>query len=342
MYEIDSSNAKEHSYPVYGRQFKSYKWYKPILTAIVFFVIDIVLSVALTLGVVYIVSGKTAPDSLAAVLSNIFASGYDDMDLANLWQSVMSLGSVALMIPSLWLASVIVRDRPFSSYSSARGGWSGKVFWRTMLVAFICISLPIIVDEVFVQHHINDFNMRFTLASFAVVTILGPLQCIAEEYVFRGLLMQTFGSWFRLPIIAVILQSVVFMCMHPYNTLGKIEIVVSGVVFALAAWIGRGIEASSAFHICNNMAIFYLEGLNLTTISSETDMRSVIMASVCGAVYVIVLFIMSKKTNLFDKVKKEDAVIWNEKIEDKQARKAAKAAKRIARKEGSSGKHDIK
>ena len=89
--------------------------------------------------------------------------------------------------------------------------------------------------------------MKFSIASFAVVTILGPLQCIAEEYAFRGLLMQTFGSWFRLPVIAVILQAAVFASQHPYNTIGKIGLLVSGCVFGLSAWIGRGIEASPRF-----------------------------------------------------------------------------------------------
>ena len=38
MAKIDSTNAKEHSYPVYGRQFKSYKWYKPVIVGVLFFI----------------------------------------------------------------------------------------------------------------------------------------------------------------------------------------------------------------------------------------------------------------------------------------------------------------
>jgi membrane protease YdiL (CAAX protease family) len=215
----------------------------------------LLLAVILIFGVAYIIGGGT-PD-LAGLLSNkIFTKSYDDMELANAWQSVLSLGSVAAMMPAPWLTSVIVRDRPFSSYSSARGGWSSKVFWKAFPVAFVCISVPILIDELVYKHNIDNFQMKFTLASFAVVTILGPLQCIAEEYAFRGLLMQTLGSWFRVPVIAVILQSVIFAAMHPYNMIGKLGIVVTGCVFALSAWIGRGLEVSSAFHIANNMTIF--------------------------------------------------------------------------------------
>ena len=116
---IDSSNSREHSYPVYGRQFKSYKWYKPIIVGLLFVIFYIVFAVILTAGTLFAASQEATPGSFMPMLRTILVSDYDSMDLANAWQSVVSLGSVAVMIPSLWLASVIVRDRPFSSYSSA-------------------------------------------------------------------------------------------------------------------------------------------------------------------------------------------------------------------------------
>ncbi len=328
---IDNSNTKEHSYPVYGRQFKSYRWYKPIVVAVLFMLFYLLFSVILGVIVTFINYGGM-PNFADMRTNPIFAGSYDAMDLANPLQSVLNLGCVASMIPALWLASGIVRDRPFSSYSSARGGWNHGVFWRTFPVAFVCISIPIIVDELFYYHHLGDFQMKFTLASFAVVTVLGPLQCIAEEYAFRGLLMQTFGSWFRLPIIAVILQSLVFMVMHPYNMVGKIGILVTGCVFALSAWMGRGIEVSSAFHIANNMTIFYLQGMNLATIESKTEIHDLILEICTGAAFLIIIFIISRRTNWFNKIKREDAAAWNKRIDEKIARKEAKEAAKAARK----------
>jgi len=349
MYIIDSSNAKEHSYPTYGRQFKSYRWYKPILVFILFALFFVLAGAALVF-IVASASGTGLNGAIGNTTNAIFSDSYDDMDLANMWQNVVNLGSVVVMIPALWLAAIIVRDRPYSSYSSSRGGWSHKVFWRVFPIAFLCISVPVIVNNLFVEHLIGDFRMKFTLASFLVLTILGPLQCIAEEYAFRGLLMQTFGSWLRVPVIAVILQSVVFVLMHPYDMYGKAEIFISGMVFAVTAWLGRGIEVSAAFHICNNMTIFYLQGMNMATISSESSMEGLIFSAVCGVVYVVVIFIISKKTDWFSSVNKDDAAAWNEKYEAKLARKAAKKAakaeKRAAKnapvgthEESSGGKH---
>lgn len=342
MYIIDSSNAGEHSYPIYGRQFKSYRWYKPILAGLIFAVLFLLAGIALIL-IVADRSGAGLDGAIGSTTNVIFSDSYDDMDLANAWQSVVNLGSVAIMIPALWITSLIVRDRPFTSYSSSRGGWSHKVFWRTMPAAFICISIPIIIWELFHEHHISDFRMRFTLASFLVLTVLGPLQCIAEEYVFRGLLMQTLGSWFRLPVIAVVLQSCVFALAHPYDIYGKAGILASGLVFAVSAWIGRGIEVSAAYHICNNMTIFYLQGMNLSKISSKSDMESLIFEIITGAVFVLVIFILSRKTDWFSTVKKDDAVAWNEKIDAKIARKEEKLARKeakIAAKNAPIGDHE--
>jgi membrane protease YdiL (CAAX protease family) len=330
MYIIDSSNAKEHSYPVYGRQFKSYRWYKPLLAGILFAVLFLLAGMALIL-IAARGSGVGLNGAVGSTPSNIFSGSYDDMDLANAWQSVVNLGSIAVMIPALWLTTKIVRDRPFTSYSSSRGGWSHRTFWRTMPVAFLCISLPIIVWELFHEHHIDDFRMRFTLASFLVLTVLGPLQCIAEEYVFRGLMMQTLGSWFRLPVIAVVLQSCLFALMHPYDIYGKIGIFASGLVFALSAWIGRGIEVSAAYHICNNMTIFYLQGMNLAAISSKSDMEALIFEIITGAVFVIAIFIISRKTDWYSSVKKDDVAAWNEKYDAKIARKEEKIARKEAK-----------
>ena len=349
MYIIDSTNAKEHSYQTYGRQFKSYRWYKPILVFILFALFFVLAGAALVF-IVASASGTGLNGAIGNTTNTIFSDSYDDMDLANMWQTVVNLGSVVVMIPALWLAAIIVRDRPYSSYSSSRGGWSHKVFWRVFPIAFLCISVPVIVNNLFVEHLIGDFRMKFTLASFLVLTILGPLQCIAEEYAFRGLLMQTFGSWLRVPVIAVILQSVVFVLMHPYDMYGKAEIFISGMVFAVTAWLGRGIEVSAAFHICNNMTIFYLQGMNMATISSDSSMEGLIFSAVCGVAYVVIIFIVSKKTDWFNSVGKDDVAAWNEKYDAKLARKAAKKAARAEKRaaknapigtheESSAGKH---
>ena len=327
MYYIDETNAKKHVYPTYGRQFDSYRWYKPIFTGALFAAIYMVLTLAGILAVTIVagvITGDTGGTDTFNKMLDIVSGGYDTMDMSDPLQSVLQLGSLAIAIPALWLAALIVRDRPMSSYSSSRGGWNHKVFWRCMPVAFIVNGLPIIINDVIIEKGYQDFTMKFTVLSFILLTVLGPLQCIAEEYMFRGFIMQTFGSWFRFPVIAVILQALIFAAGHPYNRIGQIAIVASGTAFALSAWFGRGLEISAALHVVNNMTIFYLQGLGMTTVSSDTSVSSMLMDVVISAVYVIVIFWISRKTKWFDKVTKDDVARANAKYAEKKARKATR------------------
>lgn len=322
MHLVNDSNKKQHVYVTYGRQFAAYRWYKPILVGLLFVIFYllfvVILAFGLQLGLGFSADGSTN-------ISQYISTGYDDFNIIDWQGSLINLGAVAVMIPALALAALIVRDRPYSSYSSARGGWNSRVFFRCLLVALVCVGLPVILLALRDTDH-APVN-KFTLISFAVLTVIGPLQCIAEEYVYRGLLMQTLGSWFRIPVIAIMLEAAVFAASHPYNWIGKVEILISGLVFGLAAWIGRGIEASAALHVVNNMTIFYLVGLDLAQIGSEASIESLIETAILYGLYIAAVFFISRKTKLFDYIKKEDAAIANEKYYEKKRRKAEKRGK---------------
>lgn len=334
MDRIDERNNMQHQYPTYGRQFAAYRWYKPIIVALIFAIVYLFAYLACFLGI-GILYGVATNNPDPSFMFNALVTSYEEIDVTDPLQTVYNLGANALMIPCLALAALIVRDRPMSSYSSARGGWSHGVFWKCFLVAFVCKGIPILVDTFIVEHAAADYKMKFTIAGFIVLTIIGPLQCISEEYIFRGLLMQTIGSWVRIPVLAVILQSVLFAAAHPYNMTGKVAIAVSGLTFALTAWIARGIEASSALHVVNNMMIFYLLGLNMTSIGTDVGYDSLIIDIVTGAAYVVAIWYISRKTDWFNIIQKDDVAIANARYEEKRARKAARKAAKHAKQEGS-------
>ena len=79
-------------------------------------------------------------------------------------------------------------------------------------------------------------------------------------------------------------------------------------------------------------------------------MRSLIFETITGAVFVLAIFIISKRTNWFSRIRKNDAAAWNKKIDEKiarkEAKKAAKAEKKAAKnapigehEESAPGKH---
>lgn len=307
-------------YTKYPREFITYKWFRPLITGILFVVILLFLSTGLTLAITLFHGGEYAAD-----LQTIIGGGYDTFNTYSGPGALATLGSIALMIPSLALANKLAGRRTFRSYASSRGGWDFGIFFRCMLIFLIIGAVPILIFQ-FVVYGKTGSN-QFTLIGLILCTILGPMQCIAEEYFFRGFLMQTFGSWFKIPVLAIVLQTLVFASMHPYNMIGVAEIVCSGLTMGFIAWLAHGIEASSALHICNNMTLFYATGVGISQISSQSTLLDLGFAIVLDVVYILVI-LFCKKRGMFDVRKADDAAAYNAKIKAKLAKKAAKKARR--------------
>ena len=318
--EIQGYELTPHEYTTYPRCFLSYRWYKPLLTGLLFVVLYF-FAASVLISVVVIASGD--PESYLLELTG----GYDTMNVSSVLGIFASLGSIAIGIPILMLVCRIVRDRPFSSYSSSRGGWNHKLFWKLLLPAFLICGIPCLVQELMGGFEVNN---QFSLASLLLLTIMGPLQCIAEEYFFRGYLMQTLGSWMSLPISTILLSSALFASMHPYNIVGVATIFLTGCMMGVMAWITKGLEASSALHVINNMVAFYLQGFGISTISSEVSVAGLIATVIIDGVYIAALLALRRR-GWFDEVIKDDVTPWNERIERKQRDKQIKKERKDAR-----------
>ena len=306
-----SREVKEHGYATYPRRFMGYKWYKPILFAF------IMAAIALSfISVLSFIAGVFSQDP--NFISNV-QKGYDGMDVYTLSGCLIQLGALASFIPAIKITSLIINDRPFSSYSSSRGGWNWKIFGKMMLVAFVVCGVPniilVIVDG---KTGVN----RFTVVGFIALTLLGPLQCVAEEYLFRSVIMQTIGSWFKLPILGLIFSTVIFLMLHPYNIIGVIAVGISGLGMGITVLLTKGVEASSAVHIANNMVAFYASGLGWGAIKSEVDVRDIIVDVLVYVIYIGFIVYADKKLHWFDEVKKDDVEIYNKKAQEKLDRKA--------------------
>lgn len=306
--------VSDHDFTTYGRQFITYKWFKPILVFILFMIFSVLFASA-----VEFVCGHAAADPTAFM--NQLRGGYDTMDEAHVLSIVSSEGVIATMLIALALAALIIKDRPFSSYSSSRGGWNYKIFFIGLLISLVIVGIPNTIYTISLGEG-SGIN-QFTIAGFIVLTLLGPIQCVAEEYLFRGLLMQTFGSWFRLPILAVILQAALFTLLHPYNVIGMLEVFIFGLAFGLVAWFTKGLEISSAAHIVNNMVAFYTSGFGVGAIKSEVSISNLLFSVVIDVIVLLVFFVISRKTGLFEQVKRDDVAEYNQKMQARMEQRRA-------------------
>ena len=206
---------------------------------------------------------------------------------------------VAILLPSLYLATKIVKDRPFSSYSSSRGGQNNQLYLKAFIIPFILFLVVGIIEHAILG---NVGNYHFTILFFIILLIIVPLQCIAEEYVFRGLLMQTLGSWFNIPLLAVILQAIIFGFTHGYNGIGNIGIIISGLVMGFLAWKANGLEVSSAFHTANNLSFSLLVMFGIQSTTSTIQMADLIISTTSTVIFGILLYYIGKRSNWFGEI----------------------------------------
>ena len=115
--------------------------------------------------------------------------------------------------------------------------------------------------------------------------------------------MQTGSSWFDLPASGILVQIMIFTLVHPYNAVGRVEIAVSALMYAVVCVISRGLETGSAMHIANNMSEIYMAGLGFGSISAEQTIPDVTFNLFIKALFLLFIIFADKRLHWFDEVK---------------------------------------
>lgn len=277
-------------YITFPRTFEKYKWYKPILVMILTAVLTLVFQGILAL----IFNAALGYDFIMSIQKGGYGVLNTEMGLI-----FTDLG-VIVMILALFIATKIVKDRPFSSYSSSRGGWNFKLYFKALIIPLILYAIFQIITLGGPKGD-NHFSIPF----FIVCLVLVPLQSISEEYIYRGLIMQSFGSWFKIPVLAIIIQAVIFAVSHSYNILGTMEILVFGIIAGIFTWKANGLEVSAAFHTANNLILFVLVMFGLRQSTSSPPLNDVILSIVFEIALFLLMYYVGRKTNWFGEIEED-------------------------------------
>lgn len=272
--DIPTRQTEPLEYHRLYRGIKNYRWWKPLLvlllSATYYLVINLVIGI-----VIAIVMVATAPQMLdvGAIESLIVPDTQNPMSI------LLGLGAVALMIPCVWLGMLSVGIRPMGRGWSVALRLRWGLIWRTGLLAIGALIVISVVDALLFPLFSGgtvsepaagaspDFNVTAALWSALFILLLVPVQAAAEEYVFRGMLMQVIGSWVRSPWLAMLLPTVLFALGHIYDVWGLLVVGVMGFAAAWLAWRTGGLEAAVAVHVVNNLVAF---GVMTTGLSAET------------------------------------------------------------------------
>ncbi|GAA1582181.1 CPBP family intramembrane metalloprotease [Kribbella sancticallisti] len=220
----------------------------------------------------------------------------------------IDLLGIAIVLPAVALTARWVQKRPWGTLTSVTGRlrlrWLGRclaVAAATVVVTFAgfaalssSVEEPGAPEEMFV-------GWGTFAAGLAVVLCLVPLQAAAEEYVFRGWLLQAAGAFFRSPILVLLPQAVLFAAVHGWGTpWGFADLTVFGL---LAGWLTirtGGIEAAIALHVMTNvvgmgMASAFVGGLASDETAADMPWSMAVVDMTIVAIFSVIILRLARR-----------------------------------------------
>lgn len=269
---MDTLNRVETSYEYHrlARSDPGYRWWKALVTAALAFAFFLSMSIMVAFALVAV--GLIVPPLGKELLELVKTGAIDNSNPVIL---AFSLISVAIMLPAIWTARAIMGPHPTGLISSV----AGRIRWRWMsrlaipvIVAFgVSVLLSSVVVPLLAGEPLASPKVASGTWLLVILTVLlVPFQATAEEYVFRGYLMQAFGGWLRHPLFAILLSIPFFTLGHQYDVWGLLDVSVFAFVAGYLAWRTGGLEASILAHIVNNTVIFVIGAFGLVDVNSKS------------------------------------------------------------------------
>jgi len=200
-----------------------------------------------------------------------------------------------------------------------------KVDWKRIMFAFFfwgIITTVITLIDYYTNpdSYVNNFELKRFAILAIIAIILVPIQTSAEEYIFRGYLMQGFGKLAKNRWFPLIMTSVIFGMLHVFNpeveTLGysiMVYYIGTGLFLGIITLMDDGLELALGFHAANNLFTALLVTADWTVFQthsilkdvSEPELGFIDLVLPVFIIFPIITFIFAKKygwTNWKDKL----------------------------------------
>lgn len=255
-----------------ARQTPAYAWWKLPVAGVLAVVLYLAAMVALVLVALAVFAATSRAERLDTWLDSV-----GDLDLTRLDFFALDMVSVALMLPAVLVAVLVTGPRPIGYLSSVTGRLRWRWLGRTMLMSFtvfivtIGASLAVAAwtdpGEVQAPGHADT---QLILA-IALVLAITPFQAAAEEYVFRGYVLQLVGSWTRFATVPVLVSVPLFAAGHDYHLWGLLDVGLFGLTAAVLVIRTGGLEAAIAAHTANNVVLLTLDALGMISATDDSS-----------------------------------------------------------------------
>ena len=176
------------------------------------------------------------------------------MFLAN---NLMLASLIPISMLSMW-ACFWWRPRWMSSVAGGiRWTWLGLTFLISLPVYALLSGIGVLLSGPV------TWRLDATAVTLLVIVLLTtPLQAAGEEYLFRGLITQSIGSWIARPLAAVLVSGLIsglgFAALHSVGADQDVWLFLGrflyGLAFSYLTWQTGGLEAAISVHTVNNIA----------------------------------------------------------------------------------------
>jgi membrane protease YdiL (CAAX protease family) len=269
----------------------TYRWWRPLVAVLLTAAFFLGVSILVAVPVFIVLFTTSSVDFLSP-------TAQQDMtelllpDMARPWTLLFGLGSIILVLPLIPVALRIAGIRPAGPRVNILHSIAFRLRWRWLAIAFIpaaVVWLVTTVGQLALGFATGEELGEFTtpLGTYAVsvliVLVLVPVQAATEEYLYRGVLLQSFGSWLRWAPLPIIASAVLFGFSHAYDAWGIVQVTVMGIGFAVATIRTGGLEAAIALHTVNNIGVFTITGTGMfgeTGMTEETGGPVAVIAQV--------------------------------------------------------------
>lgn len=210
--------------------------------------------------------------------------------------------------------------QPFKDMLTTRS----KFDWKRVFFSFSIWALfQIIITVITYYTSPEDYKWNFQLEPFLILLVISvlmiPIQTSAEEFVFRGYLMQGFGLLAKNKWLPLIVTSVMFGGLHYFNPevekMGPIIMIYyigTGLFLGVMTLMDEGMELSLGFHAANNLITALLVTSEWTALQTNSVLIDVSNPDV--GLEVIVPIVIVFPTLLFVFSRKFGWTNWNEKL----------------------------
>lgn len=243
------------------RTLPRWAWWRMLLALVVAAAIWFAAQTALIFAVLA-GQGGASLEALEDLLNRMLA-----LDAVDLPAMLLGLGSLALMLPSLLVGLWLLGLRPSGVLSSVRYRLRWGLLWWCVPWAVLALVVSLGVSLALLPLAGEELAPVWTpwnklAPALVLIVLLVPFQAAAEEYVFRGALVQALGSWlprasWATAVVAAV-ATLAFVAGHGYEVWGLADVGIFGLAALWLTLRTGGLEAAIALHVVNNVLVFAL------------------------------------------------------------------------------------